>query len=273
MISIFKKLKSIAAYWELVTILATNQIKIAYKHTVIGVIWAVIVPLFTVLILKIVFSLIIKVQTQPYPYFIFTLTGILPFSYFRTCVSSSSMSLLNNASLLKRVYFPREIIPISIVFSDLFFFIINLCIISFFIIFYGFRFNFLLFLLPLVIFIQLLFIIGISLIVSSLQVIYRDVKYIVEIVIFAWFYLTPVFYPLELVSRVSKSFLWFYMLNPMAQIVSLYRTILLPGYQDDIALGINVGYSLFYSLITSVVVCIVGFFVFMKNEDKVIDLL
>ena len=271
--TLLRKIRHIIDYRELLIILASRQIKIAYKHTVIGFIWAVIVPLFTVFIFKVVFSIIIKVQTAPYPYFIFTLTGIMPFSYFRTCINSSSMNLINNASLLKRVYFPREIVPISMVFSNLPFFVINLCIIFFFISFYELCFNPLLLLLPLIIFIQLLLIIGISLIVSSMQVIYRDVKYIVEIILIAWFYFTPVFYPLELVFRISDRFLWFYMLNPMAQLVTLYRVVLLPGYQDRLPLGINIGYLFLYTLIISVIMCVFGFFIFMKNEDKFIDLL
>jgi ABC-2 type transport system permease protein len=130
----------------------------------------------------------------------------------------------------------------------------------------------LIFFLPLIVFFQTIFTIGISLISASLQAYFRDVKYIVELLLMAWFYLTPIFYPLTLVSGISDNLLKLYMLNPFTGIVTFYRLSLLGGYIKSLPPQIDIFYLLIFCLLSCIVIFFLGFIIFRKFEPRFTDL-
>ncbi len=182
------------------------------------------------------------------------------------------MSLLDSGSLISKVYFPREIIPLSIVAVNLVLFVFSLGSMLIFMLPFGMKLNSLIFFLPVAILMQTVFISGICLIVSSLQVKYRDVKYIIEVVLIFWFYLTPIFYPLELIANISDTFFKIYMLNPLTQLVTLYRIIMINNYVEALPPQVNILGLISSSLITCISTFLLGLAIFKKQEPRFGDL-
>jgi len=268
-----KQIKDIFRHHELLFKLASKEIKIKYKHPILGFLWALIVPLSIILVFKIVFSLIIKVPiTEGYPFFIFLATAVFPWNFFSQSLSGSTTSIQDNSNLIKKVYFPREIIPISIIMANLINFLLTLIVILPMFIFFKVRLSNLIIFLPLVVLLHIVLTIGISLIFSGLQVQFRDIKYIVEILLLIWFYLTPVFYSLDLVFSISKRFFDIYMLNPFAQIITLYRITLLDGYIKTLPSDLNISYLVVLSLLSSFGLFFIGFWIFKRLEPRFADL-
>jgi ABC-2 type transport system permease protein len=251
--------------------LAIREIKIRYKSPLLGFLWMFLLPLSMVLIFKIVFSLIVKVPIPGYPFFIFLTLGVFPWNYFGMSISGTVNSLVDNEVLIKKVYFPRQIIPLSIVLGNLVNFAISNLIILIFLLFFHISISKYILLLPLVIVLETLLIAGFSLLFSSLQVKYRDVKFIVEILLLFWFYISPVFYPLSLVSQVSDKFFKYYLLNPLASIFTLYRIIYLKDYHRLLPPEVSIVYIIIYPLVFSIFILVVGNFVFSRMQRTFAD--
>lgn len=272
MINLFKKLKEIFQYRELLFRLVLKELKVRYKHPFLGFLWAFIVPFCMILVFMLIFSYILKIPHQGYPFFIFLVSALFPWNYLNLSISTSTMSLLDSASLVKKVYFPREIIPISIVAINLVLFIFSLALMLIFIIPFGIKLHPLIFFLPGVIFMQTIFISGICLIVSSLQVKYRDIKYITEVLLIFWFYLTPIFYPLELIANLSDNLFKIYMLNPLTQLITLYRIVMINNYIKILPSQINILRLIFFNLAICIITLLLGLVIFKKQEPRFADL-
>lgn len=273
MVRLYGRLIEIIKYRELILRLVLKELKLRYKQPYLGFLWAFIVPLCLIIIFMVIFSYILKVPDYGYPFFLFLFSAILPWNFLNLSVSTSVMSLIENSGLIKKVYFPREIIPISIVILNLVLFIFGLGLMLVFIVFYGVRLNYLILFLPLVILMQAIFICGLCLIITSLQVKYRDIKYIVEVIFIFWFYLTPIFYPLETISGISDKLFNLYMLNPLTQQITLYRVIIIDGYLKVISGQVNLFKLVVFSSASSIFTFILGLGVFKKQERSLSDLL
>jgi ABC-2 type transport system permease protein len=197
---------------------------------------------------------------------------VFPWNFFSLSVSNSVLSIQENSNLVKKIYFPREIIPLSIILANLVNFILTIILMLPIFYLFGMHFDFYILLLPLVVFIELIFVTGISLIFSSLQVYFRDIKYIVEILLFVWFYITPIFYPLDLVLNTSKILFKLYMLNPLTQVVTLYRIALLEGYVSQLPMGLDTFWLVITSTGISLVTLLLGLYSFKKLEVRFADL-
>lgn len=272
MINLYKKLKEIIQYRDLLFRLVFKELKVRYKHPFLGFLWAFIVPFCMILIFILIFSYILKIPHQGHPFFIFLVSALFPWNYLSLSISTSTMSLLDSGSLIKKVYFPREIIPLSIVAVNLVLFIFSLGLMLVFIMLFGIRLQPLVFLLPVVIAMQTVFISGICLMVSGLQVKYRDIKYIVEVLLIFWFYLTPIFYPLEFIANISHNFLRIYMLNPLTQLVTLYRLLMISNYIKVLPPQINISELIFSNIVVCTATFILGFIIFKKQEPHFSDL-
>lgn len=272
MLEIVKRIKLIFQHYELILKLASKEIKVRYKHPLLGFLWALFVPLCIIIIFKIVFSLVLKIPIKEYPFFIFLTTAVFPWNFFSLSVSNSVMCIQENNSLIKKLYFPREVIPLSIILANLINFILSFILILPLFYMFGLRFNTYILFLPLIIILEFVFTVGISLIFCSLQVYFRDVKYIVEILLLLWFYLTPIFYPLDLILDISKLFFKFYMLNPLAQIITLYRISLLESYIYNLPKELNLSYMIFNSITVSLIIFFLGLYSFKKLELRFADL-
>ncbi|MFQ6083879.1 MAG: ABC transporter permease [Candidatus Aminicenantia bacterium] len=218
----FQVFKQLFEKRDLLIALTLKELKTRYKSTMLGFLWAFLNPLFQMIVLSIIFTVIVRIQVEKYPLFLFA--GLLPWMFFNQSLISGTRSLINNRELIKKAFFPREILPLSSVFSNLVNFLLSLLVFlpALFVLSNYISFNLLL--LPVIILLQIILTIGIVLVTSSLNIYYRDVSFVVQALILAWFYLTPVIYPL---SMVPKRFISFYSLNPMVGIISLYHFTLL----------------------------------------------
>lgn len=240
-------------YREFLNTSIKKEIRGKYKKSFLGILWSFLNPLLMLMVYAIIFPIILKSPEKNYVMFL--MTALIPWTFFTTVVTQGASTIVANGNILKKVYFPREILPISTVTSGLVNFLISCVIIFIFLIFTGIGFSKYILLLPLVIFIEYLFLLGIVLILSSVTVYLRDLEHIIGVVIQALFYGTPIVYSL---STIPEKFMWVFRLNPMAYIVQGYRDILyyqvmpdLGGLSLILALSIGlvlIGYQIFNHL-------------------------
>ncbi|MBN2054834.1 ABC transporter permease [bacterium] len=226
----FKRLATAYHYRELARNFTVRNLKIKYKGSLLGFLWSFITPLLMMLVYTLVFRWIIRIEVE-WPFAVFLLTGLLPWIFFANSLNLSANSIIENANLIKKVYFPRELIPFTSVLSMLINFLLAMIILVFFMIYYQIPPHPPLVTLPLVMFIHLVFTLGLSLICAAVAVFFRDLLHILEIILLVWFYAVPIIYPMSYVEQhlpaAGRLALPLYKLNPMVEITELYRCALL----------------------------------------------
>lgn len=266
-------MKNLFKYRDLLFRLAWKEIRVRYKEPILGFLWALLVPLFMTLILMFVFTKILRVPVKGYPFFIFLATGMFPWNFFSSVISSSTMSILEGGNLIKKVYFPREIIPLSIVLANAINFLFTIIVVVIFVVSFGIKISPFILLLPLAFILQIFFIAGLTLLIAGAQVLYRDIKFMVEIILPLWFYLSPIFYPIEMVFNISRQAFSLYSLNPFVGLISLYRISLLGNvYLGSLPAGIGIIKIIVYSAVCSIAVFFIGYAYFKKREPVFADL-
>lgn len=250
-------------YRELLYFLTWRDIKVRYKQTLIGILWAIIQPLLTMVVFSIFFGKLAKVPSEGISYPIFVYTGLLPWTYFSQSLSHSSESVVSNANLIRKVYFPRLIIPTSASLSALVDFFISFIVLFFLMAHFKFLPTKGIILLPLLILFTFLCSVGIGFWLSALNVMYRDIKYAVPFIIGLGMFLTPVIYP---VSIVPKNFGWILYLNPMAGLIESYRASIL-GYKSIPIFGLS------FSIIITLFFFISGIYFFRRMEENFADVI
>lgn len=222
-----KELHKIWNYRELLLQLILRELKVRYKQTFLGALWAVLQPLSMMLIFTFVFSSVLKASTPgnaPYP--VFSYIGLLPWTFFSSGFFLAVSSLPGNANLISKVYFPRELLPLATIFVALVDFLIAALILVGLLFYYHIvpALNWL-WIFPLFI-LQFFFTLGVSLLLSPLNVKYRDIRYVIPLLLQLWLFMTPVFYSTHL---IPKALYPFYMLNPMAFFIEAYHKVMLTG--------------------------------------------
>ena len=216
-----KVFKELYAYRELLKTNVKKDIRGKYKASFLGVLWSFINPLLQVLVYAIVFPYIMKVQTPNY--LIFLICGIIPWTWFTTAISQGTTCITNNGNLIKKVYFPREILPISVVTSGLVNFLISCIIIVLFVLFGGLGISWHIIFLPLIAIVQYVFTLALILLLGAFNVYVKDVEYIVAFIINMLFYATPILYSIDMFN--GSWIMWLFRLNPLAHIINAYRDI------------------------------------------------
>lgn len=248
-------ISNLYSYRQLLKSNVKKEIRGKYKGSFLGILWSFINPLLTTLVYAIVFSVIL-INTEPH-YVTFIVIGILPWTYFITVIMQGTTTILMNAGIIKKVYFPREILPISINTSGLINFMISCIIICIFLIFSGIGFSWYILFLPLILITQYILQQGIIFITSAINVYIRDAEYIINFVINMLFYATPILYSAQLFE--NSSFGWIVNLNPMATIINCYRDILYYQSMPHIK-------SLLVVLLASCILFLIGLKIFKKLE-------
>jgi ABC-type polysaccharide/polyol phosphate export permease len=215
---------SFLSYRDLVQNLVSRDFKTRYKRSYLGILWSLLNPLLLILVYTLAFDYIMKIRVKDFP--MFFMCGFLPWSYFSAGILTSFSSLSDSGYLIKAVYFPREIVPLSIVLSCLLHFLITFIFVFPILFIYGYLPQWSYLSLPVIVLLQTIFVFGLSLFLSSIHVYFRDLRYILDVVLMAWFWLTPVVYPSTL---IPESYLFLYKLNPMTLFVTAYRDVLLNG--------------------------------------------
>jgi lipopolysaccharide transport system permease protein len=219
--------KEIWNYRELLYFLTKRDIKVRYKQTVLGGLWAVIQPAFTMLVFTLFFGRLAKMPSDGLPYPIFVYAALLPWTYFANAVSASGNSLVGSANLITKVYFPRIVVPASAALAGLLDFFIALFVLAALMIYYQFLPGWGILLFPFLVALTFLCAVGVGLWLSALNVQYRDIRYAIPFLIQVWMFVSPVIYP---VSLVKGNYQWLLALNPMGGVIHAYRASLL-GHQ------------------------------------------
>lgn len=236
----WQRLQELYRFRDLIYHLVVRELRARYKGSVLGFLWSLLNPLMMMAVFTVVFTLIMPNNALPnYP--IFLLCGLLPWNYFSAGVMTGIHSVVSNANLVKKVYFPREVLPIASALAQLVNFLLALVVLFALLFVFQASLSPRLWMLPIVILIQTSFIIGIVLFLSAINVFYRDTMMIMDVVILAWFFMTPVFYPLDILPQ-SYDFMGYVVnvhrlmniLNPMASIINAYRDLLYLGTYTEI---------------------------------------
>ncbi len=253
MIKLFKELYQ---YRELLKTNIKKEIRGKYKGAWLGILWSYLNPLLMLGVYSIVFSKIMRVDIPNYTMFLFT--ALIPWTFFTTALTQGSDSIVVNGNILKKVYFPREIIPISIVTSNAVNFLFSSIIMFFFMFVTGLGFSWHIIFFPVILLIQYLLLLGITFILSSTTVYIRDLQHIIGVVLMAMFYGTPIVYSLDMVPQSLKQIL---LLNPMTAIINSYRDILFYKRLPDF-------HYLTIIFITSIFVISIGLIIFKKLQKN-----
>ena len=261
-------------YRELFFILAWRDIAVRYKQTVIGVVWAVLRPLLTTIVFTVVFSKIAGLHAPPdVPYALFVMIGNLPWQFFATSMSEASNSLIGNANLISKIYFPRLIVPAGSVITSFVDFLITLGLMAMLMLWYQFLPDWRLLLLPAFMLLAFGASFGIGLWLCALNVEYRDFRYIVPFIVQFGFFLSPVGYS---TTRVPEHWLWhqfdiparlLYSLNPMVGVIDGFRWCLLRG-QSPVEIP-----TLLASMLLTLSLCASGIWYFRKMEKTFADVI
>ena len=217
-------LREIWAYRELLYFFTWRDIKVRYKQAVLGIAWAVIQPLFTMVVFTVFFGKLAKVPSNGLPYPIFSYAALLPWTFFFTAVNNSGNSLVGSSNLIKKVYFPRMLVPGAAVAAALLDFAIALAVFIGLFIHYRCVVTWQLVLLPVLVVIMTMFAVAIGLWVASLNVKYRDVRHALPFALQAWMFVSPVIYPSSLMDEKWR---WILAMNPLTGIIEGYRSALL----------------------------------------------
>ena len=261
--SLPQRLRDLYRFRALLYYLVVRELRARYKNSVLGFLWSLLNPLLMMLVFTVVFSLLNPNSSVERPA-IYILCGLLPWNYFSAGVMTSIGSIVGNSNLVKKAYFPREVLPISSVLAQLVNFLLAFVVLFVLLLIFQTNFSPRLWMLPFVIVLQTSFIIGVALLLSAVNVYYRDTMMIMDVVILAWFFLTPVFYPLDILPR---SYEWFglewnvhrlmYILNPMASLINTYRDLLYLGAYTEWDF-------LLRTAVTSVGMMLVGYWLFIR---------
>jgi lipopolysaccharide transport system permease protein len=256
-------LKELWLYRELAFIFAWRDIKVRYKQTALGIIWAILQPVLTVAIFSFFFGRLAKIPSDGIPYPIFAFVGIVFWNYFSISLTGASNTIIENENIIKKVYFPRLILPISSTLTPLIDLGISLVVLIIFMLYYG-MFPMLtgILMLPVLFVVSFLASSGLGLFLASINLKYRDVRYALPFFIQILMYVTPVIYP---TSLVEEKYRWIIALNPMTGVIETARSSFLGVTPINFQL-------LSISVIVSISLFLFGVFKFKKTERFFADL-
>ena len=265
------KWRELVRYRYLLRNLVIRDLKARYKNSVLGILWSLLNPLLMMAVYTVLFTILIP-NDNIHHYPVFILVALIPWNFLNGSLIAGTVSITNNAPLLKKVYFPRILLPMAALLSSFVNFLLSLVVLVVFLFIFDIGITIHALWVPAILVTQIVFTLGICLLLSTLHTFYRDVLMILEVGMLAWFFLTPVFYPFEWITEkallmdipfnAARVMRW---LNPMASIVDGYRTVLwgnlgsaAPGSMDPLAL--------LRTFVTAVLVFMVGYAVFARSE-------
>lgn len=255
-------IRKLFSYRELIVSLTKKELKVKYRGSVLGFFWSLLNPILTMLVYSFVFSIVLRAGIPQFA--IFLICALLPFNFLSNSVNNGASSIIANSNLVNKIYFPREIIPLSIILANLFNFLLELVALFIVMGIMGYRFYIYLYLLPVVIFIQFFLVVGMTLLVSALNVFFRDLQHLITIIMMVWFFGTPIIYPL---SMVPEGFQFIIKINPMTIYAAYYRSIFYYVKYPE-----GAGFPSVPETLTAVgitlLIFFIGYFVFKKLEPR-----
>jgi len=260
---LIQDLVKLGQYRDLLYTLSVHRIKVRYKQSVLGGLWAILQPVSLMLMFTFIFSFVAKMPSDGAPYAIFVYTALLPWNYFSSSVSNATGSLVNHAQFVTKVYFPREILPATYVIASFFDFAVASIVLAGLMMYYRVPLTIhLLWVVPIVV-ILTCFALAMSLLLSATQVRFRDIGVAVPLLLQLWLFATPVIYPL---SSVPERFRSIYSLNPMVGVIEGFRQVSLRGAEPDHA-------TLITAAVISVVLLCLSYVYFKHYESTMADII
>ena len=257
------RLNDLWIYRELIYFLTWRDIKVRYKQSILGILWAILKPFMSMVVFTIFFGNFAKIPSDGIPYPIFSYTATLPWELFAAALGVASRSMVSNSNMISKIYFPRMIIPLASVMSSVVDFLIGFTILIGMMFYFKITPTIATLWLPLLILLALITALGVGFWSSALMVRYRDVGYIMPFISNLWMYLTPVVYP---VSMIPEKWHVLYFLNPMAGVVEGFRYALL-GTTQSFSSGM-----ILISAAIAILLLITGMFYFRRMEKQFADM-
>ena len=248
--NIFKRLYD---YRELLKTSVSKEIRGKYKNSFLGVIWSFLNPLLQIAVYALVFPLIMQTDDN---YVIFLVCGLIPWLFFSTAINKAAFTIVENGGIIKKVFFPREILPISVVTSECVNFIISTVIILAFILLTGYGFSWHIVFYPLILLVQFVVTLGFAFLLSAITVYVRDLAHFVGVALQLLFYATPICYAS---GKIPVDYQWIMKFNPMAYVINGYRAI----FYDKMVPDLN-GLGILF--IIGIILCIIGYMIFNKLQ-------
>jgi lipopolysaccharide transport system permease protein len=255
-------LSELWAYRELLYFLTWRDIKVRYQQTLLGAAWAIIQPLFTMLIFTLFFGKLAGIPSDGIPYPIFAYSGLLVWTFFANAITNSGNSLVGSTNLITKVYFPRLMIPTATVLAGLVDFAVAFLILLGLMVYYGIGLTWSMLLLPVLIMLTALIAAGVGMWMSALNVKYRDIRYALPFLIQVWMFASPIIYPLSLVPEKWR---WALLLNPLTGIVEGFRSSLFGREMNYTALTV--------SAVITLVVVVYSAYTFRRMERRFADII
>lgn len=262
-IALIDRILELVRYTELVRNLVIRDLKVRYKNSILGFLWCLVNPLMMMVVFTVVFTIMLpNNRIDRFP--LFVLCALLPWNFFSSSVMTSVHSVVGNAHLIKKIYFPREVLPLSTVLANLVNFLLAMTVL--FAMMYVFETPLTVWalFLPVIILVQLIFTLGLAFFLSTVNVFYRDTAAIMDVAMLAWFFLTPVFYPITILPHHQTLFglsldvqRLVYILNPMASLIASYRVVLYHGAPPALDF-------LFRTFVTAIAFLVIGYLFFLR---------
>lgn len=256
-------LRSLWQHRELLFNMVSREIKARYKQSILGYFWVILNPLVQMLVMTFVFSIIMRVPSLGVPYPIFLYCALLPWTFFANALSSATNSLVANASLIKKIYFPREILPFASVVAKIIDLLLASLVFISLILIYRQSLTITVLWVPVIFLAQLIFTLGLSLAFSAFNLFYRDIQYLLRLILMLWMYVTPVIYPVDI---VPARFRFVFALNPMSVLINAYREAVLAKGTPNLP---HLGLAYLVGFIT----LFIGYKIFKKLEGVFADVI
>jgi ABC-2 type transport system permease protein len=269
------RLKDLWLHRELLYNITVKELKVKYKRSVLGFFWSLVTPLMMLAVFSLVFSILAK--TEMNWFVVFLMAGLFPWLFFVNALMQSVGSVVGNPGLVKKVYFPREVLPLGAVGANIFHFVLQMVILFVFLFAIGWHFSIYVLYLPLVMLLEIMFTLGLALFMSAANVYLRDIQHFLDVGTMAWFWLTPIVYVIGTVMGKLGGFFKLYLANPMTNIVELYQYIIYnPKYYAPLSY-VNgpkrqppVVYLSFWGIVGTIVISVVllvfGYYYFIRKE-------
>lgn len=252
-------LKEIFAYREMIFNLVRKDLRTRYKGSILGFLWTFVNPLLQLVIYTIVFSIILRVDVDKFHIYLFV--ALVPWIFFTSSIQGGATSIIFNADLIKKIYFPRLVLPISVVSAAFMNMVFSMLIVFAALIISGIGISWHVVYLPVIMILEYFFALGMAFIFSALNVYFRDLEHILGIITMAWFYLTPIVYTIDM---VPQQYLGLFYLNPMTSMVQAYRDIL---YYHQVPQFATLGSIAVFAVIFMVV----GYVLFQKLQKHFVE--
>ncbi len=261
MLSLIKEIKDIYKWRELLWQMVGREVKARYKQSILGYFWVILNPLAQMLVMSFAFSIIMRIPTNSasnIPYSIFLFVALLPWNLFTGSLSSAAGAIVGAGGLVTKIYFPRTILVIATIVAKIIDFLFANIVLVIYMIIYNIPINInILWVIP-IFFIQQIFTLGLSLFFAAANLLYRDIQYLLSMILLLWMYVTPVIFPADL---VPERYRFVFQINPMAVIINAYRQVILAG-------GVPKYSSLAIAIVVSLITLLIGFKYF-KSREKI----